>query len=74
MYFGHDIEFIKHALTVPTTTAIPIQVRSSDIILYTKHLGLCKIPFKNLHYFIRNVYQTKEYVYIMEKNESKSFC
>ena len=44
MYFGHDIEFTKHALIVQTTTEISIQVRSSNIIRYAKHLSLCKTP------------------------------
>ena len=69
MYFGHDIEFIKHALTVLTTTEISIQVRSSNVIKYPKHLSLCEILVKNLHHFILTnslVCKTKEYVYIME--------
>ena len=43
MYFGHDIEFIKHESTVLTATEISIQVRLSNMIEYPKHLSLCKI-------------------------------
>ena len=47
MYFGHDIEFTKHALTVLTTTELSIQVRSCNIIKYPENLSVCQILVKN---------------------------
>ena len=80
MYFGHDIEFIKHELTVLTTTEISIQVRLSIMIEYPKHLSLCKILVKKLHHFILNEYlriwfiKHKNIYVLWKRNESKLLC